>query len=121
MTETAFGSPSGRCPSNLDEDVAAAAGWLCSAFGFRESGDRYTDDAGRITHVELELDGARQCSAGAGRCTARRATTRCRARRPMALAAVRDRRRARFVNDVDSHLERAPPRSGDSPRPKDEP
>ncbi|HET9674939.1 MAG TPA: VOC family protein [Gaiellaceae bacterium] len=35
------------------EDVGAAADWLCSAFGFRESGERYTDDEGRITHAEL--------------------------------------------------------------------
>ena len=35
------------------EDVGAAADWLCSAFGFRESGERYTDDEGRVTHAEL--------------------------------------------------------------------
>jgi uncharacterized glyoxalase superfamily protein PhnB len=37
------------------EDVAAAADWLCSAFGFRESGERYTDDEGRVTHAELSF------------------------------------------------------------------
>jgi PhnB protein len=40
------------------EDVAVAADWLVAAFGFRETGPRYTDDAGRVTHTELELDGA---------------------------------------------------------------
>ena len=35
------------------EDVGAAADWLCSTFGFRESGERYTDDEGRVTHAEL--------------------------------------------------------------------
>jgi uncharacterized glyoxalase superfamily protein PhnB len=35
------------------EDVGAAADWLCSAFGFRPSGERYTDDDGRVTHAEL--------------------------------------------------------------------
>ena len=35
------------------EDVGAAADWLCSAFGFRESGERYSDDEGRVTHAEL--------------------------------------------------------------------
>ena len=35
------------------EDVGAAADWLCSAFGFRESGERYADDEGRVTHAEL--------------------------------------------------------------------
>jgi PhnB protein len=37
------------------EDVGAAADWLCSAFGFRESGERYTDDEGRVTHAELSF------------------------------------------------------------------
>jgi PhnB protein len=40
------------------EDVAAAVDWLCDAFGFEEAGERYTDDAGRVTHAEIELDGA---------------------------------------------------------------
>jgi PhnB protein len=40
------------------EDVAAAADWLGTAFGFRERGPRFTDDEGRVTQVELELDGA---------------------------------------------------------------
>ena len=40
------------------EDVGAATDWLSSAFGFRESGERYSDDEGRVTHAELELDGA---------------------------------------------------------------
>ena len=40
------------------EDAAAAIDWLGDAFGFRESGERYTDDDGVVTHAELELDGA---------------------------------------------------------------
>jgi PhnB protein len=40
------------------EDVAAAMEWLGKAFGFREEGERYTDDDGRVTHAELTLDGA---------------------------------------------------------------
>lgn len=40
------------------EDVGAAVDWLGAAFGFRESGERYTDDEGHVTHAELELDGA---------------------------------------------------------------
>jgi uncharacterized glyoxalase superfamily protein PhnB len=40
------------------EDVGAAIDWLGDAFGFRESGQRFTDDEGRVTHAELELDGA---------------------------------------------------------------
>jgi PhnB protein len=40
------------------ENVGAAVDWLCRAFGFVESGERFTDAAGRVTHAELELDGA---------------------------------------------------------------
>jgi uncharacterized glyoxalase superfamily protein PhnB len=40
------------------EDVGGAVAWISNAFGFREVGERYTDDAGRVTHAELELDGA---------------------------------------------------------------
>ena len=40
------------------ENVAAAIEWLSEAFGFRERGERYTDGDGRVTHAELELDGA---------------------------------------------------------------
>ncbi|HEX8100498.1 MAG TPA: VOC family protein, partial [Actinomycetota bacterium] len=40
------------------ENVAAAVDWLTNSFGFREVGQRYTDDEGRVTHAELELDGA---------------------------------------------------------------
>jgi uncharacterized glyoxalase superfamily protein PhnB len=34
-------------------DVAAAADWLRSAFGLEERAARFTDGAGRVTHVEL--------------------------------------------------------------------
>jgi uncharacterized glyoxalase superfamily protein PhnB len=40
------------------EDVGAAIEWLGDAFGFRESGARFADDEGRVTHAELSLDGA---------------------------------------------------------------
>jgi PhnB protein len=40
------------------EDLATAIEWLSRAFGFRERGERFTDDDGRVTHAELELDGA---------------------------------------------------------------
>ena len=35
------------------EDVGAAADWLCSAFGFRPSGEQFHDEEGRVTHAEL--------------------------------------------------------------------
>jgi uncharacterized glyoxalase superfamily protein PhnB len=38
------------------ENVAEAADWLVQAFGFRETGQRYTDDEGRVTHAEVELE-----------------------------------------------------------------
>lgn len=41
------------------EDAAAAIDWLATAFGFRESGERFTDENGVVTHAEMELDGAR--------------------------------------------------------------
>ena len=40
------------------EDVGAAVEWLTAAFGFREVGERYADDDGRVTHAEIDLDGA---------------------------------------------------------------
>ena len=40
------------------ENVAEAVDWLVRVFGFRESGDRYTDADGRVTHAEAKLDGA---------------------------------------------------------------
>jgi uncharacterized glyoxalase superfamily protein PhnB len=40
------------------EDVAAALDWLATAFGFQErEGTRFTEDDGRITHAEMELEG----------------------------------------------------------------
>jgi uncharacterized glyoxalase superfamily protein PhnB len=40
------------------EDVGAAVEWLSKAFGFRESGERFSDGDGRVTHAQLSLDGA---------------------------------------------------------------
>jgi PhnB protein len=38
------------------EDVGGAADWIAEAFGFEETG-RWTDKEGRVTHVNMELDG----------------------------------------------------------------
>jgi PhnB protein len=38
------------------EDVGGSADWIARAFGFEETG-RWSDDAGRVTHVTMELDG----------------------------------------------------------------
>src|SRR3954447_2210469 len=40
------------------EDVAAAADFAIEAFGFTQQGPRLSEDDGRVTHVELERDGA---------------------------------------------------------------
>jgi uncharacterized glyoxalase superfamily protein PhnB len=39
------------------EDCGAAIDWLGRAFGFREV-ERFADPDGRVTHAELDLDGA---------------------------------------------------------------
>src|ERR1044072_3202034 len=38
------------------EDVGGAADWLAPPFGFTETG-RWADPDGRVTHVNMELDG----------------------------------------------------------------
>jgi uncharacterized glyoxalase superfamily protein PhnB len=38
------------------EDAGRAADWIGRAFGFEETG-RWSDDQGRVTHVNMELDG----------------------------------------------------------------
>ena len=40
------------------ENAAGAIEWLARAFGFEEQGDQRHEEAGRITHAELRLDGA---------------------------------------------------------------
>ena len=44
-------------PMMAYEDVSAALDWLTRAFGFRErEGTRYTEQDGRITHAEMEIE-----------------------------------------------------------------
>jgi len=38
------------------EDAGRAADWIAEAFGFEETG-RWSDDDGRVTHVNMELGG----------------------------------------------------------------
>jgi uncharacterized glyoxalase superfamily protein PhnB len=38
------------------EDVARAGDWIAAAFGFEETG-RWNDESGRVTHLNMELDG----------------------------------------------------------------
>ena len=58
MGETTVEIAQRAVPMLSYEDVGAAAEWLSRAFGFRERGERYTEPDGRVTHAELDLDGA---------------------------------------------------------------
>ncbi|HEU5277843.1 MAG TPA: VOC family protein [Gaiellaceae bacterium] len=40
------------------EDVGRAADWIARAFGFNET-DRYSDQSGTVSHVNMELDGGK--------------------------------------------------------------
>ena len=58
MGETTVEIAQRAVPMLSYEDVGAATEWLTRAFGFRERGERYTEPDGRVTHAELDLDGA---------------------------------------------------------------
>jgi uncharacterized glyoxalase superfamily protein PhnB len=91
------------------EDVGAAIDWLSSAFGFRESGERYTDDEGRVTHAELELGGALVMLGWPGpdyRGPRRHAEECEQARKWLEVPYVVDGVLI-YVDDVDAHCERA--------------
>ena len=91
------------------EDVGAAIDWLGDAFGFRESGERFTDDEGRVTHAELSLDGATVMLGWPGpdyRSPAHHAQECEHAARWLATPWVIDGVHVE-VDDVDAHYERA--------------
>jgi uncharacterized glyoxalase superfamily protein PhnB len=91
------------------EDVGAAVEWLSGAFGFRESGERYTDDEGRVTHAEIELDGATVMLGwpGVEYRSPRRHAEKCeQARKWLEVPYVVDGVLI-YVDDVDAHCERA--------------
>jgi uncharacterized glyoxalase superfamily protein PhnB len=91
------------------EDVAAAIDWLGAAFGFREHGERFSDPDGRVTHTELELDGATVMLGWPGpdyRSPAHHAEDCEQARRWLATPWVIDGVLVE-VEDVDRHCERA--------------
>ena len=106
------------------EDVGAAVDWLCQAFGFREDGERYTDDEGRVTHAELELDGAVVMLGWPGpdyQSLAHHAETCELARTWLDVPYVVDGALV-YVDDVDAHCERARAAGATILRePKDEP
>ncbi len=91
------------------EDVGAAIDWLSSAFGFREDGERYADDEGRVTHAELELGGGRVMLGWPGpeyRSPRRHAEECEQARKWLEVPFIVDGVMI-YVDDVDAHCERA--------------
>jgi PhnB protein len=91
------------------EDVGSAVAWLCEAFGFRESGERFDDADGRVTHAELSLDGATVMLGwpGADYRSPKRHAQECeQAARWLATPWVIDGVHVE-VDDVDAHYERA--------------
>jgi uncharacterized glyoxalase superfamily protein PhnB len=91
------------------EDVAGAIEWLGDAFGFREEGQRFTDEEGRVTHAQLELDGAVVMIGWPGpdyRSPAHHAQECEQARRWLSSPWVVDGVHV-SVDDVDRHFERA--------------
>jgi uncharacterized glyoxalase superfamily protein PhnB len=109
MTEEGNASGQRAIPMLSYEDVGAAVDWLCGAFGFEESGQRYTDDEGRVTHAEIELGGGLVMLGWPGPSY----------RSPLHLAAECEQARQMYdvpyivdgvmvyVDDVDAHYERA--------------
>jgi len=90
------------------EDVATAIDWLSEAFGFRED-DRFTDGDGRVTHAQLELDGATVMLGwpGPDYHSPKRHAEECeQAARWLATPWVIDGVHV-LVDDVDAHYERA--------------
>src|SRR4051794_26467988 len=91
------------------EDVAAAIAWLGDAFGFRQEGEQFTDEDGRVTHAELNLDGAVVMIGWPGpdyRSPAHHAQECEQARRWLSSPWVVDGVHV-SVDDVDRHFERA--------------
>ena len=90
------------------EDVGAAVDWLSNAFGFRESGERFSDGGGRVTHAQLSLDGATVMLGWPGpdyRSPRRHAQECAQAARWLATPWVVDGVQVE-VGDVDAHYER---------------
>ncbi|HXG39643.1 MAG TPA: VOC family protein [Candidatus Limnocylindrales bacterium] len=109
MAETT--SPAGQraVPMLSYEDVAAAVDWLVRVFGFREAGERFADPDGRVTHAEVELDGARVMLGWPGpdyQSPERHAAVCEYARRWLDVPYVVDGVLV-YVDDVDRHVERA--------------
>jgi PhnB protein len=91
------------------EDVGTAIEWLSEAFGFRESGERFSDAQGRVTQAEISRDGATVMLGWPGadyRSPKRHAQECAQAARWLATPWVVDGVHVE-VNDLDVHYERA--------------
>jgi PhnB protein len=91
------------------EDVGAAIDWLNEAFGFRESGERFSDAEGRVTQAEISRDGATVMLGWPGadyRSPKRHAQECAQAARWLATPWVIDGVHVE-VDDLDAHCERA--------------
>jgi uncharacterized glyoxalase superfamily protein PhnB len=109
MTEAATEVRQRAVPMISYQNVAEAADWLVRAFGFQQRGERFTDDEGRVTHVELDLDGATVMLGWPGpdyRSPASHAETCEEVRRWLDVPWVVDGVLV-YVDDLDAHLEQA--------------
>ena len=91
------------------EDVRAAADWLVRAFGFQETGERYADERGTVSHAELEIGGGKVMLGwpGPDYRSPRRHSEECHlARKWSEVPYVIDGVHV-VVEDVDAHAERA--------------
>jgi len=91
------------------EDVGTAIEWLSEGFGFRESGERFSDAQGRVTQAEISRDGATVMLGWPGadyRSPKRHAQECAQAARWLATPWVVDGVHVE-VNDLDVHYERA--------------
>ena len=124
MGETTVEIAQRAVPMLSYEDVGGAADWLSQAFGFHERGERYTEADGRVTHAELDLDGAQVMLGWPGpeyQGPARHAKGCEDAQRWSAVPYIVDGVLI-YVDDVDAHCERARAEGAVILRePKDEP
>jgi uncharacterized glyoxalase superfamily protein PhnB len=109
MSETSVRVQQRAVPMISYEDPGSAADWLCEAFGFRQDGERFTDPSGKVTHVELERDGANVMLGWPGpmyRSPRHHASSCEEAREWLSTPWVIDGVLV-YVDDVDVHLEQA--------------
>ena len=109
MGETTVEIAQRAVPMLSYEDVGRPPSGSSRAFGFRERGDRYTEPDGRVTHAELDLDGAQVMLGWPGpeyQGPARHAKGCDDAARWSAVPYIVDGVLI-YVDDVDAHCERA--------------